>query len=325
MRTRCRSQKKEHSAETDKENAPGPSVARGVGAAAAAAAAEAALTPRLAAAGARPGEAAVSPRTEPRDTTRRLSGQQQTDALNGQRAALSLLLSDVARQPEARREMRRHVAEIMAEIAPDGDLGGGRPPPSVPQLRLLLEDRLGMRRGSLLSSKEMLADCLEEEVEEAVGSQEEALSLEARGSGGEGEAAAAARVVRPSRTVQEEAQHYAQAAAGAIPQAAEGGGSAGELVDLARPRFRQVAVYGALTEALLRACGGAAKVDAPVLARLGTLLVSLLSPGGLYDKEAVRLELRRAQLPALLSRAVGLTPHGGVELLITAASLMQGK
>ena len=321
VRTRCRSQKKEHSAETDKENAPGPSVARGVGAAAAAAAAEAALTPRLAAAGARPGEAAASPRTEPRDTTRRLSGQQQTDALNGQRAALSLLLSDVARQPEARREMRRHVAEIMAEIAPDGDLGGGRPPPSVPQLRLLLEDRLGMRRGSLLSSKEMLADCLEE----AVGSQVGALSLEARGSGGEGEAAAAARVVRPSRTVQEEAQHYAQAAAGAIPQAAEGGGSAGELVDLARPRFRQVAVYGALTEALLRACGRAAKLDAPVLARLGTLLVALLSPGGLYDKEAVRLELRRAQLPALLSRAVGLTPHGGVELLITAASLMQGK
>ena len=319
VRTRCRSQKKEHSAETDKENAPGPSVARGVGAAAAAAAA--ALTPRLAAAGARPGEAAASPRTEPRDTTRRLSGQQQTDALNGQRAALSLLLSDVARQPEARREMRRHVAEIMAEIAPDGDLGGGRPPPSVPQLRLLLEDRLGMRRGSLLSSKEMLADCLEE----AVGSQEEALRREARGSGGEGEAAAAARVVRPSRTVQEEAQHYAQAAAGAIPQAAEGGGSAGELVDLARPRFRQVAVYGALTEALLRACGRAAKLDAPVLARLGTLLVALLSPGGLYDKEAVRLELRRAQLPVLLSRAMGLTPHGGVELLITAASLMQGK
>ena len=324
MRTRCRSQKKEHSAETDKENTPGPSVARGVGAAAAAAAA--ALTPRLAAAGARPGEAAVSPRTEPRDTTRRLSGQQQTDALNGQRAALSLLLSDVARQPEARREMRRHVAEIMAEIAPDGDLGGGRPPPSVPQLRLLLEDRLGMRRGSLLSSKEMLADCLEEAVgSQAVGSQVGALRLEARGSGGEGEAAAAARVVRPSRTVQEETQHYAQAAAGAIPQAAEGGGSAGELVDLARPRFRQVAVYGALTEALLRACGRAAKLDAPVLARLGTLLVALLSPGGLYDKEAVRLELRRAQLPALLSRAVGLTPHGGVELLITAASLMQGK
>jgi hypothetical protein len=35
-----------------------------------------------------------------------------------------VLLGDGARQPEARREMRRHVAEIMGEIAPDGDLGG---------------------------------------------------------------------------------------------------------------------------------------------------------------------------------------------------------
>ena len=313
VRTRCRSQKKEHSAETDKENSPGPlSVARGVGAAAAAAAL---LTLRPAPAGARLGEAAATaaaaaPRTEPRDA-RRLSGQQQADALNGQRAGLALLLGDVARQPEARREMRRHVAEIIGEITADGDLGG-KPPPSVPQLRLLLEDRLGMRRGSLLSSKEMLADCLEEAMAEAQGV-----------ITSEGEPAA--RVVRPARTVQEEAQRYAQAASGAIPQAAEGGGSAGELVDLARPRFRQVAVYSALTEALLRACGGAAKVDAPVLARLGTLLVALLSPGGIYDTEAVRVELRAAKLPALLSRAMGLTPHGGVELLITAASLMQGR
>jgi hypothetical protein len=169
-----------------------------------------------------------------------------------------------------------------------------------------------MRRGSLLSSKEMLADCLEEATAKAPG---------VIASGGE----PAARVVRPARTVQEEAQRYAQAAAGAIPQAAEGAGSAGELVDLARPRFRQVSVYSALTEALLRACGGAAKVEAPVLARLGTLLVALLSPGGLYDTEAVRVELRAAQLAAQLSRAMGHTPHGGVELLISAASLLQGR
>ena len=72
-----------------------------------------------------------------------------------------------------------------------------------------------MRRGSLLSSKEMLADCLEEATAKAPG---------VIASGGE----PAARVVRPTRTAQEEAQRYAQAAAGAIPQAAEGGGSAGE-------------------------------------------------------------------------------------------------
>ena len=67
--------------------------------------------------------AATAARTEPCDK-RRLSGQQQADARNGQRAKLCVLLGDGARQPEARREMRRHVAEIMREIAPDGDLAG---------------------------------------------------------------------------------------------------------------------------------------------------------------------------------------------------------
>ena len=83
-------------------------------------------------------------------------------------------------------------------------------------------------------------------------------------SGGERTAHTASRVVRPARSAHEEAQRYAQAAAGGLPEAADGGGSAGELVDLARPRFRQAAVYSALSEALLRACGGAAKVDAPL-------------------------------------------------------------
>ena len=120
-------------------------MARGVGAGGAAAALP---TLRPAAAGERPGEgpaaaaattttaawtaattaaataaAAAATRTEPRDT-RRLSGQQQADARNGQRAKLCVLLGDGARQPEARREMRRHVAEIMGEIASDGDLAG---------------------------------------------------------------------------------------------------------------------------------------------------------------------------------------------------------
>ena len=114
-----------------------------------------------------------------------------------------------------------------------------------------------MRRGSLLPSKELLADCLEDHLEAMA----EVRAVVPRG--GEPTSDTVSRVVRPTRTAHEEAQRYAQAAAGGLPEEAEGGGSAGELVDLARPRFRQAAVYSALSEALLRACGGAAKVDAP--------------------------------------------------------------
>ena len=105
----------------------GPSIAPTAAAAAAAAAATtttaAGTAATTAAATAAAAAAAAATRTEPRDT-RRLSGQQQADARNGQRAKLCVLLGDGARQPEARREMRRHVAEIMGEIAPGGDLAG---------------------------------------------------------------------------------------------------------------------------------------------------------------------------------------------------------
>ena len=89
--------------------------------------------------------------------------------------------------------------------------------------------------------------------------------------------------------------------------------------------MRTPQTYAALATALARTSGGAgggARVDRLALRRVGELLIALLQSGGAYDSQAVRSELRRAGLPAAVSRAMAASPHTADELA-SVLSLLQ--